>query len=134
MNNRERKYRIWDEDNKRMIYSFGNPFHDHLAIGLDGKLYSVGDSYNGAWCYEEDNMIVMEFIGKKDRNGKGIFEDDILSWKYFDNIQIGRVMYVDYSFVLIHENGDTWFLENMFEPTIAGNIYENPELLKENQK
>ncbi len=75
-------------------------------------------------------IVLMQYTGLKDKNGKEIYEGDILkdeegAWVVFYDAK-------DASFALrpIEDKNDTLFytLEGDFE--IIGNIYENGELLK----
>jgi uncharacterized phage protein (TIGR01671 family) len=84
---------------------------------------------------------VMLWIGKQDKNGKDIYEGDILE---FDNLShnkvIGNVEWCDFflQWQVILKKGHKYknpcvgfiplcFIQN---PSLIGNIYENPELLE----
>ncbi len=85
-----------------------------------------------------------QFTGFKDRNGKMIFNGDILS----DYTDTDEGVIKSHQQVYWNENKGAWCLDNTyrqdksdgdllseilneFEYEISGNIYENPELLKE---
>lgn len=84
--------------------------------------------------YEVDENTIGQFTGKKDKNGKEIYEGDILI-----HIYMGSVFKVEYSernaaFMLIHPTNESYNMgiydiENCFK--VIGNIYDNPELLEE---
>jgi uncharacterized phage protein (TIGR01671 family) len=83
-------------------------------------------------------VTVMQFTGLVDKNGKEIYEGDILN---FENKFTYDVRYEDAKFVCHHVKGNGWGkwgdLHRFFDPDflvyggveVIGNIYEHPELL-----
>lgn len=84
---------------------------------------------DGVACYWSDCRvghrkahIVMQFTGLLDKNGKEIYEGDIIQWDTSDYSDLRcAVSFCPPSFTLPGDDGGN--LE------IIGNIYENPELL-----
>ncbi len=85
-----------------------------------------------------------QYTGLKDKNGKEIYEGDIVSFEdaecdaegYHDNVFLNRgvVSYDEVSMCYYFSNRQTVDMEDLYIPTdaeIIGNIYENPELLEE---
>jgi len=75
---------------------------------------------------------VMQYIGLKDKNGKEIYEGDLIKylWDYGSGEQstVDEIKYVGYGFApFINGIG----IENEHE--VIGNIYENPELIENNK-
>jgi hypothetical protein len=95
---REIKFRAWD--GKRMDYG-----------GCDCVLRSAPEAK------------VMQYTSLKDRNGKEIYEGDII--KVDDHAGLFTIH--DLSFVYTFEYGDGLV---GFTCEIIGNIYENPELIQ----
>lgn len=113
--NREIKFRAWDLTDNKWFYSSSDPlkkFND--------------DNWTG---HEDGELIWQQYTGLKDKNGKEIYEGDILQ---LDEI-IGSVIYDDGAFQMILDDsaGRSVLLQDRtkrFE--VIGNIYENPNLIK----
>lgn len=129
---KEIKFRAKDIETGRLIYFQladlrGYDIHkeDNLSVFNDGKFYTISEK------------TTQEFTGLKDKNGKEIYEGDVLE-KYHCNIE---------SFGELKTDGMQWWIEDKLNATywenmditsgefckIIGNIYENPELLTSNK-
>ncbi len=130
---REIKFRAWDIVLKKMYY----PQEIKSWIIKDGK-----------WelFYKNGNFAprhIMQYTGLKDKNGKEIYEGDILADVGVDEYTVlGTVLYSDDgvawtsgSYYLADEKGyaTDWAFEDGGKPDswsaleVIGNIYENPE-------
>jgi len=131
---REIKFRIWDSENEIWLYE------------------TVQSVVNACWYEDTSSLelpegepkIINQYTGLKDKNGKEIYEGDILK----DNELSGIVFYRPPAFVVAIENQinlDTVYLlggniiyppnQNQLKDTeVIGNIYENPELLKQQEQ
>lgn len=139
--NREIKFRAWDKKKKKMFY--GDKKDEPNMIGFDGEIYVTGSTgpmcdcgcsadYINRSVSEDYELELMQYIGLKDKNGKEIYEGDIVSYfgggygiVYYDEqfaafrIEILKTgKYTDMEFIAKYGN-------------VIGNIYENPELLEE---
>nr|DAS22390.1 MAG TPA: YopX protein [Caudoviricetes sp.] len=129
------KFRAWD---KRF-----SEFVEDFFVSEDGKIYkkSTDTGYGIAISREtSDEVILMQSTGLKDKNGKEIFEGDILivsdehSWVEVVSYNQGKAMFVTEEINREFKVPETplydLFNTNIFKFEIVGNIYENPELLE----
>src|SRR5690554_2183129 len=117
---REIKFRAWDDKSKEIFVV------DVLAI--NPVTWDSGGT--GVSLAYQPHIKIMQYAGLKDKNGREIFEGDIVSYfglKYevlFKNGAFGWME--DGEFYSFNEMARSEF--NKFE--IIGNVYENPELLE----
>ena len=110
---REIKFRAWDDVEKRMYYGNTEQFDDMLGFRFQH--------------FETDKPVYMQYTGLKDKNGREIYEGDILKCELY----FGAVEWIE-DWAMFAINNDR--LESLIlwasVSEIIGNIYENPELLK----
>ncbi len=117
---REIKFRAWCKMGKCMVDVIQCSFGEWIAVPVQ-----VAED---EWELEQlpwNDIILMQYTGLKDKNGKEIYEGDIVSW----NNQVGNqyeVYFINGKFMGCNELGS----ENDHIEVI-GNIYENSDLLKE---
>ena len=88
------------------------------------------------WKNEEQNIEhLMQFTGLHDKNGKEIWEGDILQFAFWSNTEPEKFYQIKWHFnrwVMVNEKGNIEEFKigdkEFFE--VIGNIYENPELLE----
>ncbi len=115
--NREIKFRVWNQKRK-IMYSWEDLTH----MEVQDMCQSIFAPF--------DHEIVMQYTGLKDKNGKEIYEGDIVI--YNDDLYIVDFGYA--GFKLLDKNGIQQQFQNDFgNIEVIGNIYENPELLNNNK-
>ncbi len=100
--------------------------------GLDVSVV-VNKDNTSKWydALDEDEYILMQYTGLKDKNGKEIYEGDVIKW----NTMSGHIEYssVHAAYIVYTYNDDPageWLNKVYDESKIIGNIFTNPELLR----
>ena len=118
---REIKFRVWDKDRKEFVYISGTD--------------------EGFWINDGISTTVMpnhssnleQYTGLKDKNGKEIYEGDIVTLEYdLENVEPEDCSVITFSGGCFrvgdgYENEAGSYLSDYWQ--VIGNIHENPELL-----
>lgn len=118
---REIKFRAWSPVKKRMELVGDIEWDSHEGMEIESI------------CTETQKLspaifILMQYTGLKDKNGKEIYEGDILQ------LNSGRTGVVAYheeraGFIFQDEYNEMLYQRTGYIDEIIGNIYENPELI-----
>ena len=137
------RFRAWDKKNKRMLYNIQEAYDGGFVE--DEKGNEVTDCYADCFSYffpydddKNEEFIVEQCTGLKDKNGRLIYENDVVKitgdvmtmpLKYMDCLF--KVIWADigFCFKMLNENDGLGFCE-CWEYEVVGNIHENPELLE----
>ena len=124
---RDIKFRIWDGVKNEWLASSNKDALPYFGFALVGEVMTVQSP--PIWSLDEGN-IVEQFTGLKDKNGREIYESDILIDDTGEPIEYWVVKFADGGFV-----GEcAGVAESLFELTnleVVGNIHKNPELVEE---
>lgn len=123
-------------DNEEWVY--GSFCMDALEqfnglCGVDGFIRLYDNKKGKIQSYEVCRETVGQYTGLTDKNGKKIFEGDIVTGWFNHEKIIGYIFYgVEASFFVQRDGLYGVFLNNASDwLKVIGNIHDNPELLKE---
>lgn len=123
------KFRAWHKKEKKMYYIDKDII---ITFRSNGNWRINKDDWNGGCLFWNDDGILMQSTGLKDKNGKEIFEGDVV--KTFRKIGKGWIeSHVEGNIVKYSNITAKWYpynLPNVKKTEVIGNIHENPELLK----
>lgn len=124
---REIKFRVWDVENKEMLEVQKLDFEPTF---YGGRIAIRPDQYSD--YFDPEDMILMQYTGLHDKNGKEIYEGDIVEIIRPCILERGEVKFINGCFAI--KSKDTLLMLyqceiNNFKLKAIGNIYDNPELL-----
>lgn len=146
---REIKFRAWNKEKNIMCYEDEDKSSNYLDGWCASDIQVINQIFDSE--YAKERYDFMQYTGLKDKNGKQIYEKDIVT--RFDSKTNFIVFYSGGAFRLAptyncktlleyeknnyrYENScyrrqSSSFRKNTEEFEVIGNIYENPDLLKE---
>ena len=129
------KFKVWHKELKMMFEVKSLVFTLNLAT-----IASKNDLFPSRTC-SFDDIILMQSTGLFDKNGKEIFEGDIVKTTIFfgradesggfyeyEKELIGIVKQLEGAWVIDTEKGAVYLWSDINENEVLGNTWENPEL------
>ena len=141
------KFRAWDKDYEKMTY-FDDEDYEYkppFVFRLD-QVFKKDSNYDDYEDFEyndiTDKVEIMQYTGLHDKNGKEIFEGDIVNCQTKYGKAKAIIKFIDGKFVAYWDSKIThpknghhiacYDINKRFE--VIGNIYENKELLNETNR
>lgn len=131
---REIRFRAWRTDEKYMVTSDTGVLtvlrncYGNKGLAEQARFSNIDNQPN------PNKFILMQYTGLKDKTGKEIYEGDILDCSYINPMskevvkRLFEVVFKDGCFKAKCIGHSPYFVNE--KGVVAGNIYENPELLK----
>ena len=145
---REIKFRAWDKEYEKMTYfdDEGYDYRPPLIFRLD-QVFKKDSNYDDYEDFEyndiTDKAEIMQYTGLHDKNGKEIYEGDIVKIAgdyelYGTNAGEMYEVYFAYGGFRLKPKYNSkargYWLEDDNEVEVIGNVFENKELLNETDR
>ena len=125
---REIKFRAWDKATKRIIAEGFHVIGEVTMFGMIEMYLSEHQCGKSSSLQRMNDVVLMQYTGLKDRNGKEIYEGDVMTHPEFKKGAILEVCWRDGYYAL----SDWDCVRTDFgKGEVIGNIYENPKLVEE---
>ena len=127
---REIKFRAWHSEMERMYYGKLDDMQWRSEVSAVTKS-DIDENYS--------SFNVMQFTGLKDKNGKEIYEGDVVEYETYNGKFIGKIVFEAGMFIMACDKfADSYKALSDFsnseewceELEILGDVHQNPDLLE----
>jgi uncharacterized phage protein (TIGR01671 family) len=130
--NREIKFRAWDKKQNKFLEScYNHNWYIPIQMGNVALTVIEHDDVSNYGTtgeeYSKDDVVLLQFTGLKDKNGKEIYEGDIAETNSIEGYGVIEYRNDVASFIVNHSTGCWDSIEVVTQ--VIGNIHENKDLL-----
>ena len=129
---RELKFRAWDKLTKTYYAVSGLEFDENGEL-CEVWLADILVTESNDACRDPKDVVLEQYTVLKDKDGKEIYEGDIVGFKWTKRLYVVTYRRYDASFILENDEWEETIHLSMdkddFE--VFGNVHMNPELLEE---
>lgn len=127
---RQIQFRVWDRDAEKMIYP-KRGYQGHYTMSLAGEFLNLQNGVAG------DEVSVMEFTGLVDKNGRDIYEGDLINFSTYHTEETvehknHEVFYAEElaMFLFVRDESRICMFDHVMEETleVVGNVWETKNL------
>jgi len=115
------KFRVWDSDGKYFRRAnIEGPKNSAWGVKIDRGIFNLSSV---------ESLIPQLWTGLLDKDGREIYEGDIVKREYLEGTIIAPITYGEEYPAFVHGDNLLWTVWP-WETSVLGNIFENSDLLK----
>lgn len=143
MQQRQIKFRAWSNRDKCWCGAFSIHKTGLFSECINASVVNGVPVADAHWqdLFTQDEIVLEQFTGLLDKNGKEIYEGDIVRFRYADNVEPtyqGTIAFVNRNgvyqcaaFLIAVPNGTPYDIPLAADwIEVIGNIHENPDLIE----